>query len=308
MNILFLGGAKRVSLGERFVEAGEVLGHDVHVFSYELKKQVPFALVGDIIVGKKWHDPTIIDHLLQTVREFKISFVIANVDPATTVLARLNEADPTLGLITSSVKACNIFLDKSIMHAKCEELRIPCIPLSSGNFPMFLKPKHGSASQGTYVVDDDTYLTYLLERIDENAYIRERYINGVEYTVDAFVSKDSTFVGAVPRIRSQITDGESTTATIIHDSEILELTKKIMNSFELVGPITLQFIRKEDRLFFMELNPRFGGGVIASIEAGFDIPKLMIMDYMGMTLPHLHHYDRLIMTRCYREAFHAIDY
>ncbi len=308
MNILFLGGAKRVSLAERFVKAGEVLGHNVNVFSYELNPQVPFTFVGKIIIGKKWHDPRIIEHLLQIVKEFKISFVIANVDQATPVLASLNESDPTLGLITSSVEACNIFLDKLIMHAKCEELGIPCIPLSYADFPMFLKPRHGSASQGTYLVDDNAYLAYLMERIDDNAYIRERYINGVEYSVDAYVSRNGTFVGAVPRIRSQITGGESTTATIVRDSEILELTEKITNSLELIGPITLQFMREKDRLFFMELNPRFGGGVIASIEAGFDIPRLMITDYLGMTLPLLHHYDQLIMTRYYREVFHEIDY
>ena len=32
INILFLGGAKRVSIAERFIEAGKTLGFEVSIF------------------------------------------------------------------------------------------------------------------------------------------------------------------------------------------------------------------------------------------------------------------------------------
>ena len=56
LNILFLGGAKRVSLAERFISAGNQLGFHVNLFSYEIEKCVPFASVGKIIIGKLWSD------------------------------------------------------------------------------------------------------------------------------------------------------------------------------------------------------------------------------------------------------------
>ena len=100
---------------------------------------------------------------------------------------------------------------------------------------------------------------------------------------------------------------ESTTATVIEDHEIVQSTKVILEEFHIRGPVTLQFIRKDKELFLLELNPRFGGGVIASIESGFEIPRIMIMDYLDIPFKKLTNYKTLIMTRCYREAFHAAN-
>ena len=58
INILFLGGAKRVSLAERFFSAGNKLGYQISVYAYELNKIVPFATVGqvDLATKKRTHE------------------------------------------------------------------------------------------------------------------------------------------------------------------------------------------------------------------------------------------------------------
>lgn len=43
VNILFLGGAKRVSMARMFQASGERLGLDVNIFSYELSPEAPIA-------------------------------------------------------------------------------------------------------------------------------------------------------------------------------------------------------------------------------------------------------------------------
>ena len=307
MNILFLGGAKRVSLAERLLYAGNKSGFQTKVFSYELDNKVPFTAVGEVIIGKLWNDKDIYIDLKNLIYEKNISIVLANVDPATIVLARLNEKYPELGLITSKINTCEIFFDKYIMNKHCILNEIKTIPFSNDNYPIFMKPRRGSASKGTYIVNDRVYKDYILSQIDENQYIFQEYVDGTEYTVDAYISRKGEFIGAVPRIRTDVTSGESTTATIIDDNEIVEQTKFILLKFDLIGPVTLQFLRRKNELFFLELNPRFGGGVIASIKAGFDIPSIMIQDYLGEKIKPLKKYDKLLMTRCYREVFHAID-
>ena len=57
VNILFLGGAKRVAMGRLFKEAGRKFGMDVMLFSYELSSQVPIAEEASVIVGRRWADP-----------------------------------------------------------------------------------------------------------------------------------------------------------------------------------------------------------------------------------------------------------
>ena len=65
INILFLGGAKRVSFGRKLIEAGRELDMDVRIYSYELEPEVPVALVGGVIIGRKWNAPDILEHLHQ---------------------------------------------------------------------------------------------------------------------------------------------------------------------------------------------------------------------------------------------------
>ena len=305
--VLFLGGAKRVSLAERFIKAGEKNNIDIEVFTYELNDKVPFVATGKVIIGKKWSDKSIYDDLKSIIDTKNISLVIANVDDATIILGHLNNLFPSLNLITSSVSACEIFLDKQKMFEFCSSENINLIPFSTTNYPIFVKPKKGSSSKDTHVIHNKTEMGIFLSKRDKSKYVFQEYIKGIEYTVDAYVSRNKKFIGAVIRGRTEITGGESTTATIIDDDEILTETKKVLSKYDLFGPITLQFIRSNDKLYFLEINPRFGGGVIASIEAGFDIPLIMIRDYLGLKLETKKKYKKLIMTRCYREVFHAID-
>jgi len=307
INILFLGGAKRVSLAERFLVSGQEMGLGIKLYTYELDKRVPFSIVGDVIIGKLWNDKNIYIELKKIIDEKNINIVLANVDLATIALAELNNRYPELDLITSDIKTCNIFLDKKIMTDHCIRENIKTIPFSNNEFPMFIKPRRGSASKGTYIVPNKDYKDYVLSQIDKNQFVFQKYIDGIEYTVDAYVSKNGEFIGAVPRIRTSVTAGESTTAMVINDEEILNQTKLILSRFKLMGPICLQFIRKNNELFFMELNPRFGGGVIASIEAGFNTPKIILQEFLGIKIKPQTKYKQLIMTRCQREVFHAID-
>ena len=82
INILFLGGAKRVSLARKVIAAGEKLGVRVNIFSYELSPEVPVAAVGKVITGLKWSDPGLMEHLETVVGQYGIDIMLPFVDPA----------------------------------------------------------------------------------------------------------------------------------------------------------------------------------------------------------------------------------
>jgi hypothetical protein len=123
-NVLFLGGAKRISLGERFINAGKDLNLDVSVFTYDLIKNVPFSAIGKVIKGKPWNDQNILNHLKFVIKKNNISIVLANVDKATIVLAKLNERFKNLNLISSNSKLCGIFFDKLKMQNEFEKIKL----------------------------------------------------------------------------------------------------------------------------------------------------------------------------------------
>ena len=57
----------------------------------------------------------------------------------------------------------------------------------------------------------------------------------------------------------------------------------------------------------MDINPRLGGGVLASIEAGFDITKIMLQDIKNLKIRNKIHYKELIMDRFMTEVFYEIN-
>ena len=67
INILMLGGAKRVSLAEQLIRAGKDLGVEVSVFSGERSAHEPIASVGQIIVGSKYNEKGIDDEISHVI-------------------------------------------------------------------------------------------------------------------------------------------------------------------------------------------------------------------------------------------------
>ena len=66
------------------------------------------------------------------------------------------------------------------------------------------------------------------------------------------------------------------------------------------GVITLQlFLTKDNKVEFIEINPRFGGGVPLSIKAGANFPKWIIQEMLGRktNIRFDNFKDKLIMLR-----------
>ena len=114
-NILFLGGGKRVSIAKKFIASGNKLNLKVNLFSYELNRNVPFKIVGKVILGKKWSNKYILNDLEEIIRTKKISLLIACVDQATFLLPKINRLLKKRISITSDIKALNTVFDKEKM-------------------------------------------------------------------------------------------------------------------------------------------------------------------------------------------------
>jgi carbamoyl-phosphate synthase large subunit len=54
----------------------------------------------------------------------------------------------------------------------------------------------------------------------------------------------------------------------------------------------------------LEVNPRFGGGVIASIEAGFNFPLMMLEECIGRDPSVVLEGKKIRMIRYFKEVFY----
>lgn len=309
VNVMFLGGAKRVSLAERFIAAGLPRGIAVQVFSYELDREAPIQAVGTVVPGRPWKDPDLYRHLREVVLERNIHIVIPNVDPAVQVAARLAGLEPGLFVPVSSLGTCELFFDKVAANAWFLANGIP-VPVFDGSFPAIAKPRFGSASQGILMLDgEEAWAAFGRER-DPDAYLVQKFIHGVEFTVDLFVSRRQGVLAAVPRIRLAVVGGEVTKSRTVRDEEIIELATATARKLEFFGPINIQFIRDgaSGRLYLMEINPRLGGGVILSIEAGADMTAMVLDEYLGREHDCGNAWrEGRIMMRTFREVFADAD-
>ncbi|MDE6296086.1 MAG: ATP-grasp domain-containing protein [Muribaculaceae bacterium] len=286
INILLLGGARRVAVAEQLIRSGARLGAEVKLFSYELLKEVPIAIVAKVIVGKKWGDPAVIDDIINVAHEHDINIIIPFVDGAIEVAARVALKARNIFVPTPSPGFAEMMFDKIEAARTFQESGIP-IPHTytaiNAEMPAIAKPRHGSASRGIKIFRNIEDLMHLDNLSD---YLVQEYVeNNREYTVDCYVSEEGEVLVTVPRLRIEIMGGEVTRTATVDNRTLIEMSRKILNKFPFRGPVTLQFLEDLDtgRYMLMEINPRLGGGVVCSIYAGAPILDYIIEESMGLT-------------------------
>jgi carbamoyl-phosphate synthase large subunit len=301
--LLMLGGGKRVSLLQRFEEASVQLGLDFRAFAYELNDRQPISQLAKVIVGKRWLDEEIEEDLMNISKCNKVDLIVSNVDQATLVQSRIRKSLKAASF-SSILESAEICLSKKRFQSFCHENNLGIIPLAiDDEYPVFAKPNFGSASEGAVVVSSKSEKDSLAPTLD---FIIQKYVKGVEYSVDAYVSRNGKICGVSPRRRLRTLGGESVETETLYDAEIFERTCQVIKKLHLVGPLTIQFIREDvtQRLYLLEVNPRFGGGVIASIEAGFNFPLMMLEECIGIEPRVVLEGKKIRMIRYFKEVFY----
>ena len=279
-NILMLGGAKRISLARLLIDAGKRMGIEVKIV-----KEVPIACVGTVVEGVRWSDPGIYDNLSAVIRQYGIGIVLPFVDGAIEICSRLKEIHPEVFIPVSPYEVAHAMFDKAEAAALFERngFAIPATYSKENcSFPAILKPREGSASKGIITVNNAEELDKIT---DIDKYLIQEYIaNRDEYTVDCYVSAISKRVlCTVPRLRISTSGGEVDRTITRRIPELIGNSTMILEKLGFEGPVTIQFIhdKARGRYLLMEINPRLGGGVVCSINAGAAIPEMILTEWLG---------------------------
>ncbi len=287
LNILLLGGAKRVAMARLLIQAAMRRGLDPRIFSYELRPQVPIAAVATVIVGLKWSDPAIYAHLNRIVRQHNINIIIPFIDTMVGVAARFVSRYPELRVFAPvcTPELADTMFDKTRSATRFEECRLPVPPTyRTGRpiFPLIAKPRHGTRSRGIKVIN--TVAEFRRVVSPPGQYLLQQYIaDCVEYTVDCYVGRDGTVCAVSPRERLEVMGGEVTHTIIVDDPELDQLARTTIQRLGLRGAVTVQALRDREtgRLMLMEVCPRLGGGAVCSVHGGADIPGMIIDEALG---------------------------
>lgn len=176
---------------------------------------------------------------------------------------------------------------------------------TSKDLPIFTKFNSGSSSQGAFIIESEDALQYHIKNDENRSRIYQEYIQGLEYTVDVLCDHQSDVVIVCPRTRISTKSGQSVVGETVHNVEINDLCKVICKVLGIVGVCNIQFIQKEEKFYFIEINPRYAaGGLMLTVKAGANLPLaslLMLVDKRKYDRLQLNHRDGLIMIRHYNE-------
>lgn len=319
VNILFTSIGRRVELVRAFRRAyaslglvGQIVGCDRNCLAPALQ-----------VVDRPYQLPSVADaHYPEALKEIcrreRIHLVFPLIDPDVHVLSRhrafLEEHGGRVVIVSEA--AAKITADKWLTYEFFRRGGLGTPPswlpehLNNGSlpsFPLFIKPRNGSASHHAFKVNDARELKFFLSYVHDP--IVQEFVQGTEISTDVICDPDGKLLGLVSRRRIEVRGGEVTKGVTIHDPRIVDACRKLVAALPAVGPITVQCMQQGDQLLFTEINARYGGGAPLGIAAGVDSPRWLLAWAAGLDvpIPSIGTYRTgLYLTRC-DESFFLTD-
>jgi len=294
IHILFTAIGRRVELVQAFRSAALTLNKSLKIYGADLLATAPALAYCDYTrLVCRMTDSRYIPQLLEICRTDRIDLVIPTIDTDLQLLADNKEAFEAIGtrVLISGPDKIRICRDKNVTSAFFVEcgLKAP-LPTNDyrnyrGGYPAFIKPKDGSSSINAFKVTDGEELAFYAGQIQD--YIIQPFVSGKEYTIDIFCDFEGNPVSIVPRERLAVRAGEVLKTRICMDEVLLKEAEAIIRNFKPCGPMTVQLIRDgisgED--YFIEINPRYGGGAPLSMKAGAKSAQIILRLLSGEELP-----------------------
>jgi carbamoyl-phosphate synthase large subunit len=308
-NILLLSAGRRVELVQCFKKAARKLNIQSDIIAADCQGTAPalyFADKKEIV--PKIGDPGYLDKIIELCNQDDIALIVPTIDTELLLLAKYKEKienETRAKLLISDLNVVEICRDKVKTQSFLEKHRFLAPKMLTDDelantdqirFPLFIKPKDGSSSIQAYKVHN-AYELALYRRVVKSPIVQE-FIEGEEYTIDAFMDFQSNVITVVPRLRLAVRSGEISKGKIVKDRAIINETKKLLEILRPIGHITIQCIKTRRGIEFIEINPRFGGGAPMSIASGADSCENLYRLLMGQTLEYNENYrDNLLFLR-----------
>lgn len=179
-------------------------------------------------------------------------------------------------LTNIDLKSATLFKDKYRTYQALTAEGISVIPtqllrnVKVIDKPTLIKPQFGSGSRGHFVVNNVAELDGIKRYLGEKEYIAQPYIDGAEWAIDVLVD-NGVFVGAVTRRSILLRGSQCIAVEVKHNLKLIELAKEIQLKLNIRAPFQLDMFEKPEGSFYViEINVRFGGGVIFTALSGFD--------------------------------------
>ena len=288
IRVLFLAPNWRVSLIRSFKESIPekliTIGADSDAYSAALK------VVDRSYFIPRFTEPECVETIKNICERENIHTILPMTNKAILFMDKnrkwFDKSDLSLYLAESStVQTCN---DKRRLaeffrqnNINSPDLINPKEPFSE--FPLIAKELCGEGAKNCFKIENSVDLDFYSKKLPNHIF--QKFIQGREFSIDWFSDKKGVPIVTVPRERLVIRGGEVMTSRIEMVSEIIDSAKNLGTLLQLHGPANMQGILDESGNFlFTDVNLRFGSGVVHTIHAGADIPRIIFQELVGQSV------------------------
>lgn len=310
--IMLSAAGRRVALLRILRESAAAAGLEPRILSTDVTSNSAAFQLGDVKrLVPRYREPGCLDFLLRMCAELNVKLIIPTIDPELPFYAehRQRFADVGATVVISSPEVIGICNNKQDTHDWLTRSGLPTVRQAEARhfppaddpgwqFPLFVKPRGGSASIGARVVHNADELRVCTAGGD---YIVQEIAAGREYTVDLFIDRSGHCRCAVPRMRIETRAGEVSKGLTVRCEPVEALARRVGESLPGArGVINVQIFHDAatGRLNVIEINPRFGGGFPLSHQAGATMAQWVIEEVAGLpSTAHDRWQDDLLMLR-----------
>ena len=290
MNFLITSAGRRVSLVKAFQKEIRTFNKSSKVFAVDMFPELsPACNVSDgFFKVPRVTEKNYINILLALCKNNNITLVIPTIDTELLVLAENKDRflKEGISVVVSDVEFIKTCRDKRLTHQFFDKQsinRAKDVDKNNPLFPLFIKPYDGSCSQDIFLIESKSLLTESHLGNDKNMFLE--YLDPKEhkeFTVDLYYDSNSKLASIIPRERIEVRAGEVSKGVTRKNNLVSYLKEKLAFLPGAIGCITLQlFVNiNNNKLYGIEINPRFGGGYPLSYLAGANFPKWIIEEYL----------------------------
>jgi carbamoyl-phosphate synthase large subunit len=313
VNLLLVNVGRRVELLRLFRKAYGDLGLSGRILATDVDPLAPALQEADAhFIIPRVDDGGFVPSLARICRTESVSLVFPLIDSAIPVLARGRAELESAGARVAVVppEAAERTYDKWKFHEWLRSLGVPApatwlpqdLPAEPA-FPLFVKPRFGSAGRESFRVENADELAFYLPRVQQP--VVQAFVDGPEVTNDVFCGLDGEVWAVVSRRRIEVRWGEVHKGVTIRDTGLLETCARMAHALDGVGPITIQCLLQSGRPLFTEINARFAGGMPLAVAAGVPAPLWYLQQAAGgkVTPPPLGTYRQGVYLTRYDDSF-----
>lgn len=297
MNLLILSAGTRNKIVEAFKQElagkGRVVVTDCASVAPALYEADKAYLVPEITAYDY------VDKIVEICKAEEIDAMISLIDPELSLIAKERTRFERAGAIpvVSTYELCEASLDKYDMYEMLVKLGIPtaksylsidlfheALSVGEVHYPVFVKPRKGSASLNINKVHSDEELTTLFH-VYKDLMIQE-FMEGQEYGADAYIdliSGKCTQIFLKKKIKMRA--GETDKSVSVKDEKAFEIIARFVEHAGYRGVVDIDLFEQDGTWYVSEVNPRFGGGYPHAYACGVNMVSSMLRNLRGEQNP-----------------------